>query len=168
MAVATTTVLAAAAVASAVGTGVAFYGQQQQAKAAEFTAKYNAELAAQQAEHETEVAAENARRKTRDAARILAMQREAIAASGLAPAGTPLAILGETVTTLERDVLDMGYAAAARSRQLESAARMGMWEGKTTAGALRTQSFATMASGLSSATTGYFKATGKEAPKKGA
>ncbi len=149
------------AVVSLVGTGVAVYGQQQQAQAAEYTADYNADVARQQALHETEVANENARRKTRENARIIGLQREAIAASGLAPAGTPLAVLGETVTTLERDLLDMGYEAAARANQLRSTAEMALWEGNATAGALRTASIGTGISGVASATSGYLSGTGK-------
>lgn len=149
---------------SVVGTGVAVYGQQQQAKAAEYTAEYNANLATQQAEHETQVAYENARRKTRENARIIGLQREAIAASGLAPAGTPLAILGDTVMTLERDILDMGYEAASRAQQLRSGAEMALYEGRATAGALRMGSYATALTGATSATTGFLNATGRIAP----
>ncbi len=162
MAFLTSTALGLASLAVGVaGTAVAVHGQQQQAKAAEYTAEYNAELARQQAGHETEVAAENARRKTRENARIIGLQREAIAASGLAPAGTPLAILGDTVMTLERDVLDIGYAAASRARQLYSGAEMALWEGKTQADALRTASIGTALSGLASAGTGFLGATGR-------
>ena len=152
-------------VVAAVGTGVAVHGQQQQAKAAEYTADYNADIARQQALHETEIANENARRKTRESAKIIGLQREAMAASGLAAAGTPLAILGESVMTLERDILDMGYEAAARANQLRSSAEMALWEGKTTADALRTASYATALSGAADATTGFLGARGSIAPK---
>lgn len=150
-------------VVSAIGTGMAVDAQHQQAKAVEYTADYNAEMERQQSLHETEVASENARRKARENAKIIGLQREAIAASGLAPAGTPLAILGETVTTLEREILDMGYEAAARARQLQSQAEMSLWEGRTTAGALRTASYGTAISGASSATTGFLGAKGMRA-----
>jgi hypothetical protein len=153
------------AVVAVAGTAVSVYGQQQQAKAAEYTAEYNADVASQQSLHETEVALENARRKARENARIIGLQREAIAASGLAMAGTPLAILGDSVATLERDVLDMGYEAAARAKQLESAAAMGLWEGKSQASALRTASVATGFLGASSAASSFVSAGGYRAPK---
>lgn len=152
------------AVVSLVGTGIAVKGQMDQAQAAEYTAEYNADVARQQALHETEVANENARRKTRENARIIGLQREAIAASGLAPSGTPLAILGETVTTLERDLLDMGYEAQARANQLRSTAEMALWEGNATASALRTAAIGTAISGIASATGGYLNASGRAAP----
>ena len=165
MAFVTSTVLAVASLAVAAGgTAVAVHGQQQQAKAAEYTADYNANLAQQQAGHETQVAMENARRKTRENARIIGLQREAIAASGLAPAGTPLAILGDSVMTLERDIMDMGYEAAARAQQLRSGAEMALYEGRATAGALRTASIGTAISGATSATTGFLGSTGRIAP----
>jgi hypothetical protein len=142
------------------GTAMAVYGQQQAAKGAEYTAEYNAKLATQQAGHETEVSAENARRKTRENAQIIGLQRDAIAASGLAPTGTPLAILGDSVTTLQRDIMDMGYEAAARANQLHSAAAMSLTEGRNTATGLRTQSYATGLQGVASATSGFLKAKG--------
>lgn len=148
------------AVVSAVGTGISVAGQQQAAKGAEYTAQYNADLARQQALHETDVANENARRKTRENARIMGLQNEAIAASGLAPSGTPLAILGESVMTLQRDILDMGYEAAARSTQLQSAATMGISEARNTAGAMRTAALGTRISGEASAAGGFLKAKG--------
>ena len=149
------------AVVAVAGTALTVYGQQQAANAAEDAANYNSDVALQQARHENEVAAENARRKARENAKIIGLQREAIAASGLAPAGTPLAILGESVMTLERDILDMGYEAAARARQLQSSAAMSRWEGSATASAASTAAIGTMISGLSSAGGGYFRAKGQ-------
>lgn len=151
--------------ATVIGAGVAIYGQQQSAAAAEDVASYNSQVALQQAQHETEVATENARRKTRENAQIIGLQREAIAASGLAPAGTPLAVLGEAVTVLERDVMDMGYEAAARARALQSSAAMGRYEGASTASAMRTQSIATGISGVGGAASSFIKAKGYDAPK---
>lgn len=155
------TIAIAAVAASAVGAGVSFYGQQQQAKAAEATADYNAQLARNQAAHETEAAAENARRKARENARIIGLQREAIAASGMASTGTPLALLGETVMSLERDLLDIGFDAASRGNALRSQAAMTEWEGKGTASAMRTAAWGGLVSGLTSAGSGYLTATGR-------
>ncbi len=145
---------------SLVGTGVAFYGQQQAAKGAEYTAEYNAELATQQAGYETEVSMENARRKARENAQIIGLQRAAIAASGMSPEGTPLAILGDSVTTLQRDIMDMGHESAMRANQLHSQAAMALTEGANTATGLRTQSYATALSGVASATSGFLQAKG--------
>lgn len=155
---------AAAAVVSMIGTGVAVYGQQQQAKAVDSTAKYNAKLMRQQAEQETQVTVENARRKTRENARIIGMQRAALAQSGLAMEGTPLAILGETATTLQRDILDMGYDAASRARALQEGARRSLIEGGQQSSALRFSSLATGISGVTGAAAGYGQAKGLFAP----
>jgi hypothetical protein len=153
-------------VTAVAGTAVSVYGQQQQAQAAEDTAEYNSKLALQQAAHETEVATENARRKARENARVIGLQRQAISANGLAMSGTPLAILGDSVMTLERDILDMGYEAAARAAQLRGTAAMELWEGSATASALRTASVGTAISGISKAGESFLGATGRNAPKK--
>lgn len=150
-----------AVVVSAVGTGVAVYGQQQQAKAAESAAKYNAELQRQQAAQENAVAAENSRRMARESAKELARVRAASAASGLAMEGTPLAVLGESAMMLERDIQDLAFDASNRSRALIAGASMSLWEGKQQASALRTQSYATALQGASSASSGYLSSTGK-------
>lgn len=168
-----TAALAAVAV-SAVGTGVAFYGQQQQAKAAEATARYNQQIAKQQAEalraqaaQESEVTAENMRRKQAENARIIGLQREAIAASGLTPTGTPLAVLGETVMRLERDLMDLSFAANNRVRSYyagaanaENQGRLAYSQGMAEGSAMRTASYAGLLQGAASAATGYGDARG--------
>lgn len=152
--------IAVTAVASIAGTTVSVIGQRNAATAAENTAKYNAKIQNQQAAQVTTVAAENARRKTRENARIIGAQRAAIGASGLAMAGTPLAVLGETSMMLQRDILDIGFDAANQSRNLQAAAKMSIYEGKTQASALRTSAVATGFSGVSSAVTSASAAKG--------
>lgn len=165
MAAITATVLAAvSAVAAIAGTGVAVYGQRQAASAAEATAKYNAELQRGQARQEMEAAGENARRKTRENARILGMQRAALAQSGLSMEGTPLAVLGESAMTLHRDILDIGFDAANKARSLQAGAAMSLYTGRQQASAIRTNATASGLSGLSSAATGYGEAKGLFAP----
>lgn len=146
---------AVTAIISVVGTAVSMKAMHDQAKAAEYAAEHNAQVAEQQAAHETELAAENARRKEHENGRIIALQREAIAANGLAMTGTPLAMLGETVTLLQRDIMDMGYENASRVRELQNSAAMSRWEGETTASAMRTKMVATGISGVASAAGGY-------------
>jgi hypothetical protein len=148
------------AVLTIAGTAVTVSGQLTAAKNAEYLAEHNAKVDQMAAANEMNVAGENARRKTRENARIIGLQKAALAQSGLAPTGTPLAVLGETVLTLQRDVLDIGYEAAARATALQSSAEMALYEGKVTAGALRTQALASGISGVASAASGYFKATG--------
>jgi hypothetical protein len=156
---------AIAAITAIVGTGVSIYGQRQAASAAEATGKYNAKLQRDQAVQTNLANAENARRKTRDNARVLGAQRAALAQSGLSMEGTPLAVLGETAMTLQRDILDMGYDAATKARALQAGANLSLYEGKSQASALRTSSVATGLSGVSSAAMGYGEAKGLFAPK---
>lgn len=151
-----TALLIASTVGSLLGTGVSVYGQRQAASAADATAKYNAKLQTQQAMQTGLVAAENARRKTRENARIIGAQRAAIGASGLSMEGTPLAVLGETAMTLQRDILDIGFDAANQSRQLQAAAKLSLYEGKSQSSALKLGSLATGLSGVSSAAMGLF------------
>ena len=158
-------IAATAAVVSLAGTAVAVKGQMNAATAAENTAKYNAKLQNQQATQTNLVAAENARRKTRENARIIGAQRAAIGASGLAMAGTPLAVLGETAMMLQRDILDIGFDSANQSRNLRAAANLSIYEGKSNASALKTSALATGISGVASAATGYGQAKGLFAPK---
>jgi hypothetical protein len=148
-------------IVSAIGTGVSAYGQHQSANAAEATAKYNANLAEDEARRVGKVAAENARRKQRENARILGAQRAAIAQSGFAMEGSPLAVLGESAMTLQRDILDMGYDAANRSRALQAQAGMSLWEGASQASAMRVSAAGSTASGLGNAGLGYLSATGR-------
>jgi hypothetical protein len=151
----------AAAGASIAGTAISFIGQRNAATAANQTAKYNAQIQRSQAVQETEVAKENARRKQRENSQIIGRQRAMLAQSGLAMEGTPLAVLGETAMTLQRDILDLGYDAATRARALKAGASMSIWEGKQQASAMKTASVGTAISGVTSATTGYLTATGK-------
>ena len=156
----TTAVVAVAATASLVGTGIAIYGQQQAADAAEKTAAFNAQQSRVSAKQAQDAAAENARRKEGDIKRQLAAQAAALAGNGLAMTGTPLEVLGDTATDLYLEIQDLEYEARNRSRTLMANAAIGMREGQNTANSLRTQSYATGLQGVSSAATGYGKATG--------
>lgn len=159
--VTTTTVLAAiSTVATGVGTYISMQGQKNAAIGVEKTAKYNAKIQRDQGMRENEAAAENVRRKTRENARILGRQRAAIAQSGLAMEGTPLAMLGETSSMLQRDILDMGYDAQNRVNSLQSSASMGLWAGKNQANALRTDALTTGLAGVATASSGLLNSTG--------
>lgn len=156
---------ALALAASVIGTGLSVYGQVQAASAAKATGKYNAKIQQDQAKQEMQAMGENARRKTRENARILGQQRAALAQSGLAMEGTPLAILGESAMTLHRDILDMGYTAANKSRELQAAASMSLYTGKQQSSAGMLSAVGTGISGVASAAAGYGNATGLFAPR---
>lgn len=155
---------AAAAVTSLVGTGISFFGKRQQAQATEQAAQYNANVARQQAGYQTKVTAENARRRQTQNARAISAQRAALAQSGLAPQGTPIVQLGSTAGLLQQEIFDLGHQASIASRKLLSEASMTQWQAGQQAGALRTESLATLGSGVTNATLGYLSATGRIAP----
>lgn len=138
---------------SAIGAGVTYYGQRQAAKATEATAEYNAKLAKMQAVHEGDVAQENALRKQRENSRIIAAQRTALAGSGFDLTGSPLAVLGETQTELQRDILDMGFEAENRRRALQHSATLSLFEGKSSASAQRIAANGQLVSSVASAAT---------------
>lgn len=140
--------LALSTIATGIGTYMSVQGQRNAADAAESTAKYNAQVQRDQAMRENEAAAENARRKSRENARIIGRQRAIIAQSGLAMEGTPLAVLGETATMLQRDILDMGYDAQNRVNNLQAGANMSLWQGKNQASALRTDALTSGLAGV--------------------
>jgi hypothetical protein len=152
--------MAISAVATGVGTYVSVQGQRQAAKAAEQTAEYNAQVQRTQAAQEMEVAKENARRKARENARLLGRQRALVAQSGLVMEGTPLAILGESATVLQRDIMDIGYEAQMRSRTLQAGASMSLWEGKQQSSAMKTQALTTGLQGAASIAGGYLNYKG--------
>jgi hypothetical protein len=149
-----------AVVVAVVGAGVGAYGAHQQAQAAEDTAKYNAQVQRNQAEAETNVAKENVARAQTQARRELAALRAANASNGLAMQGSPLAVLGDTATQLQLEALDIAYAGEARARALQSQASMSLYEGKTRASAIRTNSYAQLASSAAGAAGSYGKSTG--------
>ena len=152
---------ATAAIVTIVGTAASFYGQQQQAKAAEATAKYNANIQRDQATTTNSIAVENLRRKTRENNQILAQVRASTAAKGLSMEGSPLAVLGDSAFKLEREINDISFQASAQYQSLAQGAKMTLWEGQQTATAIRTQATAGLLKGAGSATTGYLQATGK-------
>ena len=155
------TAFAVAAGATAIGTVMSVQGQRSAADQAEKTAQYNATVQRNQAAQEMEAAKENARRKERENGRILARQRALVAKSGLAMEGTPLAILGETATMLQRDILDMGYTAQQRVRTLQASANMGLWEGQNQSAALKTGALTTGIQGVAGMASGYLSNKGK-------
>ncbi len=145
---------------TALSTGISVYGSMKAADAAEGAAAAEANEKRMQARKESETAAENARRAEQEKTRLLASQRASLAASGLSMEGTPLAVLGDTSTTLELDILDIGHQAAMQRRALMAGARVAEFEGAATASSLRTQAAADGVSGVASAASGYGSAKG--------
>lgn len=127
----------AALVVSAVGAGVSYYGSQQQAKATERTAKYNAKVQENAAIQEDMEMREQINRNRSENKRLLASQRAGTAASGIELTGSPLEILGANAASLELKNQDMGRAASLRLMQGQAQAKATIWEGKQTAAGIR-------------------------------
>lgn len=153
------------AAATGIGTFVSVMGQRSAASAANQAAQYNAQIQRDQALREGQAAAENSRRKARENARLIGQQRAVIAQSGLAMEGTPLAVLGETSSMLQRDILDIGYDAANKANTLQASASMSLWQGRNQASALRTDAVTSGLSGLGRLADGYLNSSGLLAPK---
>ncbi len=92
--------------ATAVGTGVAVYGQVQQAKAAEDAADFNAKIAKNEANLAHQRGIENIRRTRTRNRRYLSRQRALVAGKGISMEGTALAILGKSAGNLELGIQD--------------------------------------------------------------
>lgn len=145
------TALAIGAMAmSAVGTGVAVYGQRQQAKTAKAageynarvdeanavataqTADYNAKLAENEALNAEMEGSENIRRKRLENARYSATQRARFAKAGVTDEGSPLLVMAETNKLLEMDAQEINREAQIRAKQLRAQAketrRTGDWQ----------------------------------------
>ena len=136
----------AALVVSAVGAGVSYYGSQQQAKATERVAKYNAKVQENAAIQEDMEMREQISRTRSENKRLLASQRAGTAASGIELTGSPLEILGANAASLELKNQDMGRAASLGLMRGKAQAKATIWEGKMTAAGIRTQAAGTLLS----------------------
>lgn len=142
-----TTLAVASLAASAVGTGVAMYGQAQAAKTAKKVGAYNASVAEQNAgiadqnarqiaetsEYNAKVlevqaiqteldGRENVRRKREENKRYASTQRARFAAAGVTDEGSPLEAMAETAALLEMDAQEVNRQAQIRQAQLRSGA----------------------------------------------
>ena len=136
----------AALVVSAVGAGVSYYGSQQQAKATERTAKYNAKVQENEAIQQDMEMREQISRTRRENKRLLASQRAGVAASGIELTGSPLEVLGANAANLELHVQDMARQSTLNLMQGQAKAKATIWEGKQTAAGIRTQAAGTLLS----------------------
>ena len=142
----------AAIAATVVGAGVSYYGQQQAAKATERASAYNANLASIEARNRELEGAEARNRQRIANRRRMATIRARLAHGGTHTAsGTPLAILSESQSNLDLGIQDAARATGIEASRMRAQGQMGLWEGSQQAGAMRTQSYGSLLSGLSSA-----------------
>lgn len=163
-----TTLAIASLAASAVGTGVAIYGQQQAAKTAasvgdynakisKMTGDYNAAVSEQNAKQvadtseynaqvlesqalQTEMdARENIRRKRIENARYASTQRARFAASGVTEEGSPLEAMAETAALLEMDAQEVNRQAQINASRIRAGAAEERRQGLFQAGQYKQQ-----------------------------
>lgn len=150
MAVFTATTLAAIAIGTAVvGTGLAVYGQVQQAKTAKEMGEYNAKLAEQQALQVDMDARESVRRRREQNKRFLASQTSAYAKAGVTIEGSPLEVQAETAGILELEALDASRQAQQQQSALYGQAAYDRRVGSTQARAAYIGAGASLLSGIS-------------------
>jgi hypothetical protein len=150
MAVATTTVLAGLAIAAtAAGTYVSYQGYQDHKQTAKEVARYNNRLAENAALQNEMESREASKRRAREGRRLLASQRAAIGKSGIAEAGSPLEVLGETAGMLQLEELDASRLAEQQRKELRARGAMGIYEGNQQAKAAGLAATGTILSGAS-------------------
>ena len=126
-----------ALVVSAAGAGLSYKASQDQAKATERTAKYNAKVQENAAIQEDMEMREQISRTRRENKRLLASQRAGVATSGIELTGSPLEILGANAANLELQAQDMARQATLGVMRGQTQAKATIWEGKQTAAGIR-------------------------------
>ena len=139
-------------IGSVASTGLAIYGQAQQAKAQEAAAKYNNTLAQNEATNQELQTAEAIKRQRQNNRSALADIRTRLSASGVqADTGTPLTVLGEAAGRMEIDIADAARRSAMQAASLRAQGKMGLWEADQAAAAARINMLATGIKGATSA-----------------
>jgi hypothetical protein len=139
-------------IGSVASTGLAIYGQAQQAKAQEAAAEYNNQLALAEARNSEAETSEAIKRQRQNNRSGLAEIRARLASSGLqADTGTPLSIVGEAAGRMEVDIADAARRAAMQAASLRAQGKMGLWEADQASSASRLNMLATGIQGATSA-----------------
>jgi len=156
----TTAVLAGLAIATSLASaGMAYYGQQQQARAAEEMAAYNYAIQKQQMEMQAQMAAmaaqqefqareynakvmeneairveaearDKARRMRVENERLLGKQLATYGSSGVTLEGSPLMVMAESAGALELAVADELYKSSVEASGFRNKAGMERWTGQ--------------------------------------
>lgn len=116
-------------VGAVASTGVQLYAQNQQAKAAQAAAKYNATLAEREAVNVERETAEGIKRQRMNNRAGLADLQNRMAGSGFqSSTGTPLRMTGEAAGRLEVGIADAARSASMQAASLRAKGKMGLWE----------------------------------------
>lgn len=157
MAVATSTVLATAAIA---GTAMTAYGQYQQGVAAEKAGEYNQKVADQSAKQIAINKKLVARQYDREKERLYGESVANVAKSGIGMSGSPLEVISDSITDLEMDKEIELYNLETERLRTVSAGEMAKLEGKSAKRIATAQAFGTVLKGGAGAYTRYFGVPG--------
>jgi hypothetical protein len=138
-----------------IGAGIAYTGQQQAAKAAEQQGDMEKDAAEQSARNLEIQTAETVRRERLNNRRRLARLRSSMNAGGVTMSDSSMDVFAETAATQELAIQDIGREGNLQSQNKRAAGNMAQWESKALASATRVQSYGTLLSSASSATTTY-------------
>ena len=116
-----------AANAAVAGVGLAAFGQFQQGKTAQATAKtqaawnlYNSKVAKREAEVERQATASDVQQQRKRAKTLLSRQRAIIGASGVQIEGSPLLVAEDTAAELAKERVNIQLRGTRRATALES------------------------------------------------
>lgn len=146
--------LVAGAVAMA---GVKAVGKYEQARQASEAEKANAEVLKTRAKEQQGVTKQQSTRLSDLRRRILGTQTAAYGASGVALTGSPIDVMANAQTQIERDILLSGYEGAKKTQAYQHASELMRWKAKQTmlggyikivTGAMGAAGAAAIASGL--------------------
>lgn len=127
----------ASVAATAIGTTMGVVGSIQQQKQSEANAKaqqaqaeYNARMAEREARALEAENAENARRQHEESKKLKSAQRAAIGSSGVdMTTGSPLALLGATAASEQRNLMDAHYTGYRQVQQQTEVAKQYRYQG---------------------------------------
>ena len=133
-------------------TGLAIYGQRQQAQAQEQAAAYNNRLAQAEARNvESQTSEDIARQRTANRAGLASLRARMASSGVLTTTGTPLLLAGEAAGRLEVGIADAARRANMQAASLRAKGRMGVWEAEQYASAANLASIGTAVSGATRA-----------------
>lgn len=151
-----TVLLYASLAATAVGTGVSVYGQQQAKESQERADAANAIAAKHEARNKELEAHENARRARDEKRRRLAAAKSRLAANGVALGeGTGADVMEVLDMRLETEIQDAGRRAAMEARAIRQRQALDSWESGQQSAALDLQSYGTALGGVTKAAGSY-------------
>jgi len=136
--------------ATAVGTGVAVYGQMEQAKAAEKAAKFNEKVAENNATAARNAAMAEAERVQRRNRAIIGKARSSFAKSGVLLSGSAEDIIYDSLIQGELDRMTALYTGSQQSSYYHTQGMLARMEGQNASSAAKFSAAGTILSGASS------------------